>query len=1066
MATERVDIVINPDTGAKTVRKDFEDLGRSARDTAKEVYNLDSYLKGMKGSANQVIGGLSSATGSVKYLTGATTSASTSIAQMGAAVASAGGAAGGAAPPLKNLGAAAGGASGGFNNLSGSIFTFRNALRATLSILFLRELKEFTDQWIYFENNVRLSTSSVMESQVVLTKLYEATMRARVEMEPMILLYRRAAQAGKELGASQQQLIDFTEGVGKALTVQGVSMKQAHGTLLQLGQMIGMARIRAQEFNSINENAPRILQAVADNLNIASGSIHKLRLAMNAQKVTNQELFQAFMKGVKQINEEFANVRPTFEQAFAVLKTGFGRWLYDINKATGASTLLTRAIIWVGNNFDKFAKILITSGTLILGLFSVKMATAITASMTSAIASIGALLGPLGLVTAAIGAVIAILTIWKDDIVLIESEHVTLGDYMRATWNVGSRWIQDATKSIGAFLNTSLTIKDVVSTIGNAFRALWDAVKTIMNGIIGLLNGFVKAVGGSLELIYVSIEAFLSDIANIIDKVLKGEFDFDIRNSKFIKTLTSGASTIEDSLKAAFKKDYIGDWLDAGLNAFNDLITNEARFIAWTRTSSEAAADLGKKLGSGIGAGDISLDKLRRDFERLIQQIAPAENVITKITHALDLLRRARAAGIVTTAREEQLTELLFEHYHKLLNPIESLRAEIAEEARYVLMDRDARSANNRVMEEEAKLRTIGLPITEATREEIRREVDELYRLKRVSQEVENIREKLIGPRKKFIESEAALNLLYAQGTISLQEYAREFIELRNAAEEGDFASAMTQKIQLLTYTAKKSAQDIGRAFGDLFNQLIQGFGDSIGRAIVFADDLRTALYSIASQALASLISALVQVGIRLALNAMIGEGLATAAIAASSAQAAALAVAWSTPAALASLATVGTNAGPAAAALTGTVALAEMLAAGSATFAAVGGGIGAGIGAGGFEEGGFTGYSGRKQVAGFVHGQEFVMNAEATARHRPILESMNKGGVAPGVKITVNNYSSAKIEVQQITPTDIRIIAREEARKTVMAEAPNVVANDIANPNGRVSTSLARNTAIQRRRS
>ena len=45
-----------------------------------------------------------------------------------------------------------------------------------------------------------------------------------------------------------------------------------------------------------------------------------------------------------------------------------------------------------------------------------------------------------------------------------------------------------------------------------------------------------------------------------------------------------------------------------------------------------------------------------------------------------------------------------------------------------------------------------------------------------------------------------------------------------------------------------------------------------------------------------------------------------------------------------------------------------------------------------GFESGGYTGNVGTKDVAGVVHGQEFVINARATKQFRPMLEEMNKG--------------------------------------------------------------------------
>jgi len=45
-----------------------------------------------------------------------------------------------------------------------------------------------------------------------------------------------------------------------------------------------------------------------------------------------------------------------------------------------------------------------------------------------------------------------------------------------------------------------------------------------------------------------------------------------------------------------------------------------------------------------------------------------------------------------------------------------------------------------------------------------------------------------------------------------------------------------------------------------------------------------------------------------------------------------------------------------------------------------------------GFEQGGYTGSYGTKEVAGVVHGQEFVVNAPNTKKNRATLEAMNRG--------------------------------------------------------------------------
>lgn len=59
-----------------------------------------------------------------------------------------------------------------------------------------------------------------------------------------------------------------------------------------------------------------------------------------------------------------------------------------------------------------------------------------------------------------------------------------------------------------------------------------------------------------------------------------------------------------------------------------------------------------------------------------------------------------------------------------------------------------------------------------------------------------------------------------------------------------------------------------------------------------------------------------------------------------------------------------------------------------------------------GFEQGGYTGDTGTREIAGVVHGKEYVVNATATARNRAALEAMNAGATlssnAPNVSVTV----------------------------------------------------------------
>lgn len=73
-----------------------------------------------------------------------------------------------------------------------------------------------------------------------------------------------------------------------------------------------------------------------------------------------------------------------------------------------------------------------------------------------------------------------------------------------------------------------------------------------------------------------------------------------------------------------------------------------------------------------------------------------------------------------------------------------------------------------------------------------------------------------------------------------------------------------------------------------------------------------------------------------------------------------------------------------------------------------------------GFMIGGYTGDGGRSQVAGVVHGQEYVLNASATRRNRSILDAMNSGATIGGttasqrVEVVVNNNGSSTVATTQ----------------------------------------------------
>lgn len=307
-------------------------------------------------------------------------------------------------------------------------------------------------------------------------------------------------------------------------------------------------------------------------------------------------------------------------------------------------------------------------------------------------------------------------------------------------------------------------------------------------------------------------------------------------------------------------------------------------------------------------------------------------------------------------------------------------------------------------------------------------------------------------PLAEYNNQLAILNSL--EGEISSRDYTQAFDKIRstylNSVIPENFAEGFKNQLEVMKIETRNTTGQLGQEFGKIFGpggSLTKGIGDAVGQSIVFGKSFKDQVGDISRTILSQLISAMVQVGTTMLVNHVLGETLRSQRIVGAAVEGAATTAAMAPAAAATSLATAGTNS------IGATIGI---------------GLVGAAIGAllaTGFEKGGYTGSAGTKSVAGVVHGQEFVVNAAATRRNRGALEAMNSGqSIQSSQGININIINQAPGVEHSVTQSDngqIEIIARRVVRQ----EAPDIIASDISNPNGKVSKSLSQNTKTERRR-
>lgn len=231
-------------------------------------------------------------------------------------------------------------------------------------------------------------------------------------------------------------------------------------------------------------------------------------------------------------------------------------------------------------------------------------------------------------------------------------------------------------------------------------------------------------------------------------------------------------------------------------------------------------------------------------------------------------------------------------------------------------------------------------------------------------------------------------------------------------------------------------ARDIAGQTQSIFSSAFNTISTDITDAIMSGQLSMSTLGDIASNVVREIIAGFVKMGVQMALNAALNATLGTAAAGQSMILAGTTATAWAPAAAMASLATLGANSVPAAAALTSTTALASSLA------------VIPGFATGGYVSGAGTGTS--DSIMARLSDGEFVVNAAATKRNRALLEAINSnervsvaggGGSAVSTQssaqgggaqtnqvihqVTIENYSQSQIETRTDSDGRLRVIVQ-----------------------------------------
>ena len=229
----------------------------------------------------------------------------------------------------------------------------RGLIVAAAGAAVIKQFASLGDQMILLGNRIRLVTDSQAEFNTVQAELFTLANETRSSIESTVELFSRAARATAELGLTQRDVIDLTRGVNQAIQISGATASAAAAGTLQFSQALAGGVVRAEEFNSIVEQTPRLASALADGLGVTRGELRKLVIE---GLLTSEDAIKALQSQFGELNDEFGQLAPTLEQGFTVLNNGLVRFVGSINQALNSNASLGKSLDDLGRFFTDAAE--------------------------------------------------------------------------------------------------------------------------------------------------------------------------------------------------------------------------------------------------------------------------------------------------------------------------------------------------------------------------------------------------------------------------------------------------------------------------------------------------------------------------------------------------------------------------------------------------------------------------------------------------------------------------------------------------------------------------------------
>ena len=180
----------------------------------------------------------------------------------------------------------------------------------------VEKVMDMSDELTLTTARLDMMNDGLQTTDELVNMVYASAQNARGSFTDMAAVVAKFGNNAKDAFSSSEEVVAFANLIQKQMTIAGASTQEAGNAMLQLSQALGSGVLRGDELNSIFEQAPNLIQSIADYLDVPIGKIREM--AQDGQ-LTADVVKAAIFASADDINAKFEQMPMTWGQVWTTM---------------------------------------------------------------------------------------------------------------------------------------------------------------------------------------------------------------------------------------------------------------------------------------------------------------------------------------------------------------------------------------------------------------------------------------------------------------------------------------------------------------------------------------------------------------------------------------------------------------------------------------------------------------------------------------------------------------------------------------------------------------------------